>query len=302
MRKLFLTSILALVYGISVWAQDYDFSAVCESEQILYYNVTSSTAPYTVEVSGGDNVSGNLIIPSTVTNNEITYSVVSIGDSAFNYTGLTSITSNANIPPTLGQLCFNGVTTNNITVYVPCGKKQAYQNADGWSNFTNIQIISGAEFPYTVTVAVAEDSEGFGSVEVLQQPDCEDSSFVIQANPIENYHFVSWNDGNTENPRTITVTGNAMYIATFAATTDIETSVATDISIFPNPANDIFNITSSEIISHVEFVSITGQVISSVEVNGETAVCNVEGFAPGMYFVRISGVEGSVIQRKFVKE
>lgn len=82
MRKLFFIFILALVCGISVWAQDYDFSAVSESEHTLYYNVTSSTAPYAVEVSGGDNVSGSLIIPSEVTNNEITYSVVSIGETA----------------------------------------------------------------------------------------------------------------------------------------------------------------------------------------------------------------------------
>ena len=36
------------------------------------------------------------------------------------------------------------------------------------------------------------------------------------ANPAANHHFVSWNDGNTSNPRYITVTGNATYIATFA--------------------------------------------------------------------------------------
>lgn len=31
------------------------------------------------------------------------------------------------------------------------------------------------------------------------------------------YEFVRWNDGNSDNPRTITVTGNAIYTATFAA-------------------------------------------------------------------------------------
>ena len=42
---------------------------------------------------------------------------------------------------------------------------------------------------------------------------------VITLNAIANngYRFVHWQDGNTENPRTITVTGNATYIAYFEA-------------------------------------------------------------------------------------
>ena len=39
---------------------------------------------------------------------------------------------------------------------------------------------------------------------------------VITAVPEEGYHFTQWNDGNTQNPRTITVTGNATYVAQFA--------------------------------------------------------------------------------------
>ena len=42
------------------------------------------------------------------------------------------------------------------------------------------------------------------------------SSATISATPNEGYHFVEWNDGNTDNPRTVTVTGNAAYTATFA--------------------------------------------------------------------------------------
>ena len=38
----------------------------------------------------------------------------------------------------------------------------------------------------------------------------------ISATPAEHYHFVSWNDGNTDNPRTITVTEDLVYVATFA--------------------------------------------------------------------------------------
>ena len=43
----------------------------------------------------------------------------------------------------------------------------------------------------------------------------EGTDVNIVATPADGYHFVSWNDGNTQNPRSITVTGNATYIATF---------------------------------------------------------------------------------------
>ena len=38
----------------------------------------------------------------------------------------------------------------------------------------------------------------------------------IEASPATDYHFVQWQDNNSNNPRTITVTENATYTATFA--------------------------------------------------------------------------------------
>ena len=75
----------------------YDFSCTYQ-EKTLYYTITSSN---TVEVTyPSDNyfqnnnyVSGDVVIPSSVTNNGTTYSVTSIGDRAFrNCSSLTSIT------------------------------------------------------------------------------------------------------------------------------------------------------------------------------------------------------------------
>ena len=43
------------------------------------------------------------------------------------------------------------------------------------------------------------------------------SQTTISATPNAGYRFVGWNDNNTDNPRTITVTGDATYIATFEA-------------------------------------------------------------------------------------
>lgn len=129
------------------------------------------------------------------------------------------------------------------------------------------------------------------------------NTFVnLYAIAYEGYDFVSWSDGNTDNPRRITVTGNAMYIATFVPSTGIEENVALEINVFPNPATDLLNITSSETISEIEIVNTLGQVVKRIEVNSENAVCDVEELTSGVYMVRIRTASATLSQRKFVKE
>ena len=63
----------------------------------IYYKITSSTVPQTVEVTykttSYNSYSGSVTIPSSITRNGITYSVTSIGNRAFlDCTELTSVT------------------------------------------------------------------------------------------------------------------------------------------------------------------------------------------------------------------
>jgi hypothetical protein len=47
----------------------------------------------------------------------------------------------------------------------------------------------------------------------------KDSLVTIGAIPNPGYEFIEWNDGNTDNPRTITLTQNTIFTATFAVST-----------------------------------------------------------------------------------
>ena len=59
---------------------------------------------------------------------------------------------------------------------------------------------------------------------------------------------------------------------------------------------------SSAQISHIEFVSIAGQVVSRIDANSDNVVCNVVNFEQGMYFVRIYGEDHKApVVSKFVK-
>ena len=72
----------------------------------------------------------------------------------------------------------------------------------------------GAAQTYTITVVSSNEEMGqvFGGGIFAQGAQTQ-----ISALAYDGYMFTGWNDGNTDNPRTITVTGNATYTAQFAA-------------------------------------------------------------------------------------
>lgn len=83
---------------------------------------------------------------------------------------------------------------------------------------------------------------------------------------------------------------------------NIEEQSSQDITIYPNPTNNILNITSSETISEIEIVNLMGQVVRKIDVISDNAVCDVKDLTSGVYVVRIH-TEGTVVsQRKFVKK
>ncbi len=136
-------------------------------------------------------------------------SVTSIGYYAFSScTGLTSIQVEAQTPPQCGTTSFDYVP-KDIPVYIPCGTKEAYQTADTWSSFTNYIETP----PYLLTVTTQDETIGF--VRITKEATCADNTAVFEATANEHYHFTHWSDGNTENPRVLTVTQDTTLIAYF---------------------------------------------------------------------------------------
>ena len=132
-RKGVFALLLALFLGIGT-AYAFDFSATCSTGQTLYYNITNTnnhyveiTFPGTTNDWWGDYTKpiGNIVLPSTVSYDGVTYTVTSISWYAFYE--CTDLTGSLTIPNTVGFIgygafmwCsgFNGTLTlsNALTV------------------------------------------------------------------------------------------------------------------------------------------------------------------------------------------
>lgn len=183
-------------------------STISKGEFCDCTNLTSVTIPSSVTSIGGS----AFFECTSLTSLTLPSSVTSIGDYAFyGCSNMDSITSLASVPPSLGYMCFNGVNTQ-IPVFVPCESVSSYQSASGWSDFSNIQCNSGQI--YTITATSGNPTMGTvtggGSY-------ADGATATLTAMPNSGYHFVRWQDNNTQNPRTITVTANATYTAYFEA-------------------------------------------------------------------------------------
>lgn len=69
------------------------------------------------------------------------------------------------------------------------------------------------------------------------------------------------------------------------------------ISIFPNPANNVLNVTCAEKIHTIAIEDMVGQMVLYNECHDKQVQVDISGLPSGMYFVKINGVA----TRKFVK-
>ena len=115
---------------------------------------------------------------------------------------------------------------------------------------------------------------------------------------------MNWNDGNTDNPRQITVTGNANYIANFAVgsgTNGIDDVLAGGMRLYPNPATNQVTIAFEGGKALVELVDLNGSIVMSQSVEGGETTLNLSNVATGVYFVRLVSNNHTSVQKLMVK-
>ena len=132
-------------------------------------------------------------------------SVTSIGKNAFAWCNSNLIiTFISDTPPQCDTNSFWGRPTFNI----PCWSEEKYRAALGDYNF-----VEPSYSDYRLVVQPRNSNTG--SASIVEKPTCRNIG-VIKAVSNHGYHFTQWSDGNTDNPRTITLTCDTAFTAEFA--------------------------------------------------------------------------------------
>lgn len=168
-----------------------------------HWNDGITTNPRSITVTGDATYTANFLQESynlTVNASPAEGGTVT-GGGSYHYGDVATITATANEGYTFVSWS-DGYTNSSRTVTVT-------ENATYTAYFTSS---GGSMF----TVTVVSDNTLLGSV---SGSGTYPAGAVIQISAIPSNHgrFVSWDDGNTDNPRSVTVTGNLTFKARFAA-------------------------------------------------------------------------------------
>ena len=71
------------------------------------------------------------------------------------------------------------------------------------------------------------------------------------------------------------------------------------ISLYPNPANDVLNVSSSNKISKIEVYDLLGRKVAS---KNNASDVNVAALGKGAYIVKVVKENGSVVAKRFIKQ
>ena len=74
------------------------------------------------------------------------------------------------------------------------------------------------------------------------------------------------------------------------------------ISVYPNPASEILNISNTGIFKSITIANITGQTIEVIDVVSNSLQLDISGYDAGLYMISLESVEyGNVIKKFIVK-
>ncbi len=133
-----------------------------------------------------------------------------------------TISPNGEVLVDIGESVTFTITPNDgyriASVMVDETENVTDQLVDGTYTFVDVienhTIAATFEEIHTYTIIVLSNNDAYGFVSDGGTFE-EGAVFMIEAMPNDGYRFVSWNDGNTENPRTITVTSDSTFVAIF---------------------------------------------------------------------------------------
>jgi type IX secretion system substrate protein len=241
-------------------------------------NNCQNTAQVTVTVASAITVTANATATSICAGDQVTLT----GSGATSYAWDNGVTNGVAFTPTA------------TTTYTVTGTSGSCTDND---QITITVTTVDATTTTTGTTITANNGNA-----TYQWVDCDNSNQPISGATSQNF--------------TPTVTGNYAVVVTengCSETSACENIVITglnemnansNISVYPNPVNDIFTISSSDDLSGtvVKIVAITGQtLVEKTIISGNTATFDMSVYATGLYFVEINQ-NGNLNTLKVIKK
>ena len=141
---------------------------------------------------------------------------------------------------------------------------------------------------------IRSDNEQYGTT-VGSGTYAENTMIGIAALAKENYRFVRWSDGSTENPRHIQVTANVELTASFEMKDGVPGIQSSSLNVYPNPTTD--RILFSEYAERADVWDENGKCVLSAK---EVSSMDLSALANGVYTLRVVTLQG-VSVKKIVK-
>ena len=223
-------------------------------------SLTSIVIPDSVKYIGEWNFYGCNQLKSVV----VGKNVDTIDDHAFLFVGLDLLMfRKANT--------VSGIGLDADMVIVPCGSYSWY------SNYYSSNII--VESDYLFMLETQDSNKGVAYT--LTMPSCANPVWVFCASPNNGYEFSHWSDGNTDNPRTLTLTSDVSLTAYFVSNAGL--SEPSDDGVSVSSINGRI-VVGGVVNERVYVCDVLGRVLSSAIADGSATI---EVPQNGVYFVKI---------------
>ncbi|MBR5983236.1 MAG: leucine-rich repeat domain-containing protein [Bacteroidales bacterium] len=183
----------------------------------------------------------------------------------YNCDSITDIYSLSITPPFAGPNLVSNSLYQTVNVWVPCATIDSYRSINQWNRFANIRSEQTTHY----NIEVETDDANMGDVTGAGSFTC-DTEVVLVATPNDGYRFVSWNDGNEDNPRTIVVAGDSTFTASFRAIKTITATAGEGGTIAPSGNVTVDEGTDEEFtITPNECYAIASVLVDGIDVTDE---------------------------------
>jgi len=173
-------------------------------------------------------------------------------------------------------------------------------------HITNLALVNDS-------VYTTKNNSNIGGVSLIRMnsqgvyPCSLPSSFLVHNNTITNYPVYA--DSLRPTSFSYSLSAGGMNVSSYTVTLTDECMVTgiedmsdelAEMSLVPNPTNGLFTVSSRYDFEKIELTNVTGQLLFSEIVNNKTHQLQLQNFAEGIYFVKVSYGNGLSVTKKLI--